>query len=137
MWSRPASRQIVKPISRGSFGRVLLARKRSTGDIFAVKVLLKKSLSRKYHMRGVRFERDVMRVARNPFVVRLFFSFTSEDSLYLAMEFLNGGDCYSLLRALGCLEESMARMYIAETVLALEYIHGLGVIHRDLKVRAP
>ncbi|KAJ0736599.1 putative protein kinase AGC-MAST family [Helianthus annuus] len=49
------------------------------------------------------------------------------------MEYLNGGDLFSLLKNLGCLEENMARVYIAELVLALEYLHSLNVIHRDLK----
>jgi serine/threonine protein kinase len=49
------------------------------------------------------------------------------------MEYLNGGDLYSLLRNLGCLEEDIVRVYIAEVVLALEYLHSEGVVHRDLK----
>ncbi|KAG8638492.1 hypothetical protein MANES_14G034300v8 [Manihot esculenta] len=94
--------EIIKPISRGAFGRVFLARKRATGDLFAIKV-------------------------------RFFYSFTCRENLYLVMEYLNGGDLYSLLRNLGCLDEDMARIYIAEVVLALEYLHSLNVIHRDLK----
>ncbi|CAN7109907.1 unnamed protein product [Brassica rapa subsp. narinosa] len=49
------------------------------------------------------------------------------------MEYLNGGDLYSLLRNLGCLEEDIVRVYIAEVVLALEYLHSEGVVHRDVK----
>ncbi|CAN6486430.1 unnamed protein product [Victoria cruziana] len=94
--------EILKPISRGAFGRVFLARKRATGDLFAIKV-------------------------------RFFYSFTCRENLYLVMEYLNGGDLYSLLRNLGCLGEDVARVYIAEVVLALEYLHSINVIHRDLK----
>ncbi|KAL0686222.1 hypothetical protein Bca4012_053070 [Brassica carinata] len=77
--------EIIKPISRGAFGRVFLARKRATGDLFAIKV-------------------------------RFFYSFTCRENLYLVMEYLNGGDLFSLLRNLGCLDEDMARIYIAEVV---------------------
>jgi len=53
------------------------------------------------------------------------------------MEFLPGGDCYSLLKNQGRFDEPMAKMYIAETVLALEHLHDDGVVHRDLKVQEP
>ena len=55
--------------------------------------------------------------------VRFYYSFTSRDNLYIVMEYINGGDCFSLLRVLGALDEESARLYIAETVLALEYCH--------------
>ncbi|XP_057457026.1 probable serine/threonine protein kinase IRE isoform X2 [Lotus japonicus] len=125
--------EIIKPISRGAFGRVFLARKRATGDLFAIKVLKKKDMIRKNAVQSILAERDILISVRNPFVVRFFYSFTCRENLYLVMEYLNGGDLYSLLRNLGCLDEAMARVYIAEVVLALEYLHSLNVIHRDLK----
>ncbi|KAJ8536695.1 hypothetical protein K7X08_035096 [Anisodus acutangulus] len=125
--------EIIKPISRGAFGRVFLARKRATGDLFAIKVLKKADMIRKNAVENILAERDILISVRNPFVVRFFYSFTCRDNLYLVMEYLNGGDLFSLLRNLGCLEEDMARIYIAELVLALEYLHSLNVIHRDLK----
>ncbi|KAM3248092.1 putative serine/threonine protein kinase IRE [Capsicum annuum] len=125
--------EIIKPISRGAFGRVFLARKRATGDLFAIKVLKKADMIRKNSVESILAERDILISVRNPFVVRFFYSFTCRDNLYLVMEYLNGGDLFSLLRNLGCLEEDMARIYIAELVLALEYLHSLNIIHRDLK----
>jgi serine/threonine protein kinase len=125
---------ILKPISRGAFGRVMLARKRTTGDLFALKVLRKRDLIRKNLMQAALAERDALaRGGANPFVIRLFYTFTTSTNLYLVMEYAPGGDCYSLLRSLGCLEESMVRTYAAEVVLALEYCHARGVVHRDLK----
>ncbi|KAL4574881.1 hypothetical protein LXL04_021721 [Taraxacum kok-saghyz] len=125
--------EIIKPISRGAFGRVFLAKKRATGDVFAIKVLKKADMIRKNAVESILAERDILISVRNPFVVRFFYSFTCKENLYLVMEFLNGGDLFSLLRTLGCLEEDMARVYIAELVLALEYLHSLNIIHRDLK----
>ncbi|KAL6847148.1 hypothetical protein ACP4OV_023001 [Aristida adscensionis] len=125
--------EIIKPISRGAFGRVFLAKKRVTGDLFAIKVLKKADMIRKNAVESILAERDILISARNPFVVRFFYSFTCRENLYLVMEYINGGDLYSLLRNLGCLDEDMARTYIAELVLALEYLHSLNVIHRDLK----
>lgn len=125
--------EIIKPISRGAFGRVFLARKRSTGDLFAIKVLKKLDLLRKNDIERILAERNILITVRNPFVVRFFYSFTSRDYLYLVMEYLNGGDLFSLLKKVGCLEEDVARTYLAELVLALEYLHSLGIVHRDLK----
>ncbi|ESW03324.1 hypothetical protein PHAVU_011G004700 [Phaseolus vulgaris] len=125
--------KIIKPISRGAFGRVFLTRKRVTGDFFAIKVLKKADMIRKNAVQSILAERDILISVRNPFVVRFFYSFTCRENLYLVMEYLNGGDLYSMLRNLGCLDENMARVYIAEVVLALEYLHSLNVIHRDLK----
>ncbi|GAB2225418.1 hypothetical protein Droror1_Dr00006210 [Drosera rotundifolia] len=125
--------EIIKPISRGAFGRVFLAKKRTTGDLFAIKVLKKADMIRKNAVESILAERDILISVRNPFVVRFFYSFTCSENLYLVMEYLNGGDLYSLLRNLGCLDEDVARVYIAEVVLALEYLHSLNVVHRDLK----
>ncbi|XP_050225249.1 probable serine/threonine protein kinase IRE [Mercurialis annua] len=125
--------EIIKPISRGAFGRVFLAMKRATGDSFAIKVLKKADMIRKNAVESILAERNILISVRNPFVVRFFYSFTCRENLYLVMEYLNGGDLYSLLRNLGCIDEDMARVYIAELVLALEYLHSLNVIHRDLK----
>ncbi|TYJ07433.1 hypothetical protein E1A91_A11G002800v1 [Gossypium mustelinum] len=125
--------EIIKPISRGAFGRVFLAKKRTTGDLFAIKVLKKADMIRKNAVESILAERNILISVRNPFVVRFFYSFTCRENLYLVMEYLNGGDLYSLLRNLGCLDEEVARVYIAEVVLALEYLHSLHVVHRDLK----
>ncbi|XP_021730315.1 probable serine/threonine protein kinase IRE [Chenopodium quinoa] len=125
--------EIIKPISRGAYGRVFLARKRATGDLFAIKVLKKADMIRKNAVESILAERNILITTRNPFVVRFYYSFTCKENLYLVMEYLNGGDLYSLLRNLGCLDEDMVRVYIAEVVLALEYLHKLNVIHRDLK----
>jgi serine/threonine protein kinase len=124
---------ILKPISRGAFGRVYLARKKLTGDVFAIKVLKKFGLKRKNTVARVLAERNIMSMTHNPFIVRLAMTFQNDRNLYLVMEYLPGGDLAALLRAMGALDEDMARVYMAETVLALEYIHSLGIVHRDVK----
>eukprot|EP01133_Synstelium_polycarpum_P014082 gene14082-16599_t len=125
--------EIIKPISRGAFGRVYLALKKKTGDLYAIKVLKKLDTIRKNMVDHVIVERNILATVQNPFVVKLFYAFQSTDKLYLVMEYLIGGDCASLLRALGCFEEHMARHYIAETILCLEYLHKHAIVHRDLK----
>ena len=74
-----------------------------------------------------------MALMLNPFVVRLYYSFRSNDAMYLVMEYMCGGDLASLLANMGSLCEEWTRMYLAEITLALEYLHHHGIVHRDLK----
>lgn len=84
--------------------------------IVVLQVLRKVDMIRKNAVESVQAERNILASVRSPFVVRCFYSFTCRDNLYLVMEYLNGGDLFSLLRMLGALEEHMARRYIAELV---------------------
>lgn len=125
--------EILKPVSRGAFGRVYLAKKNRTGDLYAIKVLKKSDMVRKNMVNHVIVERNILAQTQNPFLVKLFYAFQSEINLYLVMEFCLGGDVGAVLKRMQCFEESMAKIYIAETVLALEYLHSLNIVHRDLK----
>jgi serine/threonine kinase 38 len=81
----------------------------------------------------VKAERDVLVKAKNPWIVELKYSFQDERHLYLIMEFLPGGDLMTLLMRKDILSEEESRFYIAETILAIETVHNLNYIHRDLK----
>ncbi|KXS15838.1 Pkinase-domain-containing protein [Gonapodya prolifera JEL478] len=124
---------VVKPISKGAYGAVFLAKKKSTGDYYAIKVLKKQDMIQKNQVSNVKAERLILTQLDSPFVVKLFYSFQSKENLYLVMEYLNGGDCGALLKAMGVLDENWARQYVAEVVLGLEFLHQRGIVHRDLK----
>ncbi|THV08389.1 hypothetical protein K435DRAFT_847256 [Dendrothele bispora CBS 962.96] len=125
---------IIKPISKGAFGSVFLAKKKATGDYYAIKVLKKADMIAKNQITNVKAERMIlMKQAESPFVAKLYFTFQSKENLYLVMEYLNGGDCGNLIKSLGTLPEEWAKNYIAEVVLGLEYLHERGIVHRDLK----
>ena len=122
---------MIKPISKGAFGSVFLAKKKVTGDYYAIKILRKADMISKNQITNVKAERMIlMKQAESPFVVKLFYTFQSKDNLYLVMEYLNGGDCAALIKTLGSLPEEWAKAYVAEVVLGLEYLHARGVIHR-------
>ncbi|WFD05835.1 non-specific serine/threonine protein kinase [Malassezia vespertilionis] len=126
--------ELLKPISKGAYGSVFLARKRATGDYFAVKVLKKSDMVAKNQITNVRAERMIlMNRTQSPFVVKLFFTFQSPEYLYLVMEYLPGGDCAALVKAFGALPEEWAQQYLAEIVQGLAYLHSTGVVHRDMK----
>lgn len=124
---------ILKPISRGAFGKVYLARKCATQDLYAIKVLKKDVMVRKNMVSHVMAERKVLSLSNNPFVVKLYYAFQSVENLYLVMEYLIGGDLSSVLAAFGTFEEDMVRVYAAEVTLALEYLHTNSIVHRDVK----
>ena len=126
---------IIKPISKGAFGKVYLVSKKKTGDLYAAKVLSKVDMKRKNEMKKVEKEKNIMAKlhVKNPFVVKLIYSFQSLKNLFLLMEYQPGGDLHSLLMNLGALEEDVAKLYIGEIVLALRYLHNSGCVHRDLK----
>ncbi|TDH68557.1 hypothetical protein CCR75_000294 [Bremia lactucae] len=125
--------QIVKPISKGAFGKVYLARKKTTGDQYAIKVLAKQHLVRKKQIQQIETERNILASVVSPFVVKLFWTFQTKRNLFLVMEYLPGGDFMSLLECIVQLEEQVACVYIAEIAIALNHLHAKGCIHRDLK----
>lgn len=78
-------------------------------------------------------ERDILSFTDNPFVVTMYASFETRKHMCLVMEYVEGGDCASLLKNTGPLPSDMAKLYFAEMVLAVEYLHSYGIVHRDLK----
>jgi len=125
---------LLKEISCGAYARVYLSRKRGTPELFALKVQRRADAERKNRSHNFTREHDILlTVAPNPFVVQLHYAFTTRNHTCLVLEYTPGGDCASLLKVLGCLEEPMARTYVAEVVLALDFCHAQDVVHRDLK----
>ncbi|XP_037544398.1 microtubule-associated serine/threonine-protein kinase 1 [Nematolebias whitei] len=125
--------QTIKLISNGAYGAVYLVRHLETRQRFAMKKINKQNLSLRNQIQQAFVERDILTFAENPFVVSMFCSFETRRHLCMVMEYVEGGDCATLLKNIGALPVEMARMYFAETVLALEYLHNYGIVHRDLK----
>ena len=121
---------VLKPISKGAFGSVYLARKKQSSDYFAIKVLKKLDMIAKNQVTNIKSERMILTQLDSPFVVKMYYSFQSKNNLYLVMEYLNGGDCGALLKSVGCLEEKWTKQYICEIILGLEFLHSRGIIHR-------
>uniref|UniRef100_A0A674HXX6 non-specific serine/threonine protein kinase n=1 Tax=Terrapene triunguis TaxID=2587831 RepID=A0A674HXX6_9SAUR len=123
----------IKLISNGAYGAVYLVRHKTTRQRFAMKKINKQNLILRNQIQQAFVERDILTFAENPFVVSMFCSFETKRHLCMVMEYVEGGDCATLLKNIGALPVDMARMYFAETVLALEYLHNYGIVHRDLK----
>uniref|UniRef100_A0A8C5ZZI4 non-specific serine/threonine protein kinase n=3 Tax=Marmota marmota marmota TaxID=9994 RepID=A0A8C5ZZI4_MARMA len=125
--------ETIKLISNGAYGAVFLVRHKSTRQRFAMKKINKQNLILRNQIQQAFVERDILTFAENPFVVSMFCSFETKRHLCMVMEYVEGGDCATLLKNIGALPVDMVRLYFAETVLALEYLHNYGIVHRDLK----
>lgn len=123
----------VKVIGKGAFGEVRLVQKTDTGKIYAMKTLKKEEMLKKDQLAHVRAERDVLAESASEWIVQLYYSFQDPSYLYLIMEFLPGGDLMTMLIKYDTFSEDVTRFYMAECVLAIDAVHQLGFIHRDIK----
>ncbi|KAJ7368327.1 kinase-like domain-containing protein [Mycena albidolilacea] len=123
----------VKVIGKGAFGEVRLVQKTDSGKVYAMKLLNKEAMLQKDQLAHVRAERDVLAESVSDWIVQLFYSFQDPIYLYLVMEFLPGGDLMTMLIKYDTFSEDVTRFYMAECVLAIEAVHQLGFIHRDIK----
>ena len=110
-----------------------ICRIKHTGEVVAMKKMKKHEMVFKNQVAHVKAEREVLVKAKNPWIVDLKYSFQDEKYLYLVMDFLPGGDLMTLLMRKDVLSEDESRFYIAETILAIETVHKVNYIHRDLK----
>ena len=129
--------EVIRMLGTGSFGKVVLVRSLFDEEekLYAMKIISKKRIKKKKrHQDYIRAERDIL--ARLPyyrFVTSLLFAFRTQNSLCLVMEYIEGGELFYLIRRHGAISERAAKIYVAEIVLALAFLHKNGVIHRDLK----
>ena len=125
---------LLSVLGRGGFGKVMQVRHTKSGRIFAMKVLKKKELVRRKQVERTKTERHILeKAAGHPFVVSLAYAFQTQYKLYMVMDFVQGGDFFTYFRKVGRMKESWARFYICEIALALQHMHDLDVVYRDLK----
>ncbi|KAF9904133.1 hypothetical protein EC991_003010 [Linnemannia zychae] len=125
---------ILRVLGVGSFGKVYQVRKKDTGRIYAMKVLVKKQVIEQKQVEHTIAERNVLvQALQSPFIVGLKFSFQTPTKLYLVQDFMNGGELFFHMQNEGTFSEPRARFYAAELVLALEHLHSCNVVYRDLK----
>jgi serine/threonine protein kinase len=124
---------LLKVVGRGNFGKVMQVRKRDTQRIYAMKVLRKDAVIAADAVKHTLSESSVLRRINHPFIVNLKYAFQTKDKLYMILDYLNGGELFFHLSNVDRFPESRAKMYAAEIVLALGYLHENQIVYRDLK----
>ena len=123
----------IKTIGKGSFGRVVLAQHRENKTYHAIKILLKRKVVKLHEVEHTLSEKSLLSSISFPFIVNLDSSFKDNSNLYMVLEYVPGGEMLMHLQRHGCFPESDAKFYTAQLVLALEYMHNLDLVYRDLK----
>ncbi|CAF3858340.1 unnamed protein product [Rotaria sp. Silwood1] len=124
--------EIIKIIGRGAFGTVDLVRRKATGQVYAMKTLSKFEMLKRSDSAFFWEERNIMAFSNSDWIVKLYYAFQDARNLYMIMDYMPGGDLITLLTRYE-INENSARFYCAEVVLALDAIHSMGYIHRDVK----
>lgn len=123
----------IKVIGKGSFGKVFLVREKETNEMFALKVLKKDNIIKRNQVEHTKTERSVLGYVKHPFIVGLNMAFQSKDKLYFVLDYCAGGELFFHLGKVGKFTEQRACFYAAEITLAIDYVHDLGIVYRDLK----
>ncbi|KAJ3096436.1 3-phosphoinositide dependent protein kinase-1 [Phlyctochytrium planicorne] len=129
----PKDFEFGREIGSGSYSTVFYARERSSAREFAVKILDKKHIIKEKKAKYVQIEKEVLHRMSHPFIVKLFYTFQTHNSLYYVLEFASKGDLQGILRRAGPLKPNVSSFYIAEVLVGVEHLHGNGIVHRDLK----
>ena len=124
---------ILSTLGRGSYGKVMLVQKKSDQKLFAIKSIRKSILVQSHKVHTVFNERNILVKAKHPFIVELLSAFQTEAKFYLVLEYVPGGELFTYVKKKRTLPVVEARLYIAEIGMALEYLHKLGIVYRDLK----
>ena len=122
-------------MGKGSFGKVMLVKKKGddSGMLYALKTLRKAALVRKNQLAHTTTERTILHDISCPFLVHLVFAFQTQDKLYMALDYMGGGELFFWLKKDRKFTESRVRLYTAEITLALEALHNTDIVYRDLK----
>lgn len=154
---------VLNLIGKGAYGQVFQVKKKDSGKVYAMKMISKEGLKKKggecgdferdlsesqtlqglinvekalykhWLVESTKAERRVLEVVNHPFIVKLHFAFQTSEKLCLVLDFINGGELFSYIAREKTFTEARARFYCAEIILALEYLHEMGIIYRDLK----
>jgi hypothetical protein len=132
MYASMGDFDILAVLGRGYYGKVQLCRRKSDEKVCAIKTIHKARLVRSGKVQRVFTERSVLAKCKHPFIVEFYEAFQSATKVYLVLEYARGGELLASLERRCLVPEGEVQLYVAELALALDYLHGLGVIFRDV-----
>ena len=124
--------KLILPIAKGGYGSVGLYKNLSTSDTYAIKTVDINSMKEKKLSSSLKNEQNILKEINNDYVVNSYFIFQDKKNYYFVMEYLPGGDVYTLLSK-NNLPKKTIQLIVAETILAINYLHSIHIIHRDIK----
>jgi len=124
--------EIKKMIGKGSFGSVLMVKKKDTGKTYAMKVLFKDKVIKRKQYEHTLSERRILQDIEHPFLIGLRFSFQTKGKLFMVFDFFNGGELYTYISQ-GSFSEEKSKFYAGQILLGLGHLHKHNIVYRDLK----
>lgn len=124
---------ICEEIGSGSFGIVYRVQKKNEGKVYAMKSLSKRTLEQHKQLKYAISECKIMKQLNHPFIITLHYAFQTSKYLYLILDYCSYGDLLGVINRQGRFNEKTASYYLGETILALEYLHSLNILYRDMK----
>ncbi len=121
----------LKVIGRGSYGKVLLVKKKETDEVLAMKILKKKEMIIRNQVLHIKTERKVMEIVNHPFIIKLEYAFQNRHKLYLLTKFCPGGELFFHIQKIHRFNEEATKFYAAQIILAIEALHQKDIIYRE------
>ena len=123
----------MRSVGRGAFGKVRIVKHKSSKQLYAMKYINKEKCITQGAVKNTFLERNLLESIENPLIVNLRYAFQDEENMFMVLDLMLGGDLKFLLRKSGRMPEEWVRFYAAEMIIALDYCHKQGIVHRDIK----
>ena len=122
---------LIQVIGTGTYGKVLLVKKKDTGKLYAMKVLKKSKIKKLKQVQHTMTERKILEKINNPFIIKLNFAFQTQKKLFFVLDYCPGGELFFYISQIGRFKETSAKFYSANLVLAFECLHKHGIVYRE------